>query len=111
MPIFNGQYPPDFTSGLMNLNSVTRMLFCIAQNDSSFRELDIYSLLGVSNILEAAGHEIEQAHDELFDKYEALGKRHRDLRAGLSAYIESHGLSSDSAIARILADDDQEVDR
>ena len=106
MPVFN-----DVTTGLMNLNSVARMIYCIAQEDNLFKEMDAYSWLGVSNILEHAGHEIEKAYDELLDKHEAMIKRYRKMLVELSVFLESHGLSCDSELAKILADAEQEVCR
>ncbi len=65
MTVFSSGLKPDMTSGLLNLNSVKQMLFCIAQNESSARELDAYAMLGISNILEDAGSEIEQDWNEI----------------------------------------------
>ena len=83
--------------------------FCIAQDDGAAQELDAYALLGLSNILDSTGHEIESAYDELLDKQEAMVKRHRKLRAKLAAYLESGTILGKSDLAIILADDEQEV--
>ena len=107
MTVFNGGLKPDMTSGLLNLNSVKQMLFCIAQNESSARELDAYAMLGISNILEDAGNEIEQRWNEMVDKEERLIKRLRKLRAALAALSESVNLVGRSDIAKILADDEK----
>jgi plasmid replication initiation protein len=95
----------------MNLNSIKQMLFCIAQDDSAAQELDAYTLLGISNILDNTGHEIEAAYGELLDKHEAMIKRYRKMLVELSVFLESHGLSCDSDLAKILADAEQEVCR
>jgi len=71
MTVFRGGFKPDTNNGLMNLNSVKQMLFCIAQNESSARELDAYSLLGISNLLDDVGYEIEQAYGKMLDEQEA----------------------------------------
>ena len=55
MTVFNGGFRPDITAGMMSLHSVKQMLFCIAQNDNSAREMDAYTLLGISSIIEDAG--------------------------------------------------------
>ena len=109
MPIFNGGHESDITSGLMNLNSIKQMIFCIAQKDNLSREMGAYDWLGVSNILEHAGHEIEKAYDELLDKHEAMIKRYRKMVVELSVFLESKGLSCDSELAKILADAEQEM--
>ncbi|HBT86969.1 hypothetical protein [Desulfobacter sp.] len=108
MPVFR-DCKPCITSGLLNLQSVKQMLFCIAQDESAAQELDAYTLLGISNILDSTGHEIEAAYDELLDKQEAMVKRHRKLRAKLAAYLESGIILGKSDLAMILADDEQEV--
>lgn len=83
------------------------MLYCIAQEDSSFRELDSFTLLGVSSILEDACREIELAYGHTANQHSALAKRHREMRAALAAYIEAHELPGDSELARILGDDEE----
>ena len=107
MTVFNGGYTPAAHDGLLNLHSVKQMIFCIAQNDSSAQELNAYSLLGISNILEEAGYKIEQDFNEMIDKEEKYIKRHRKLRAALAAYDESGCISDRPSIAQILADDEQ----
>jgi len=108
MTIFNAGDSADITSGLMNLNSVKQMIFCIAQEDNLSREMNAYDWLGVSNILEHAGHEIEKAYDELFDEHEVVVRRYRKMQFELSVYIDSHRLSGDSELVKILADGQQE---
>lgn len=108
--VFQGGNQPDITTGLMNLYSVTQMIFCIAQDDSSAQELDAYTLLGISNILQNAGNEIECAYNELFFKEEVGVKRHMKLRVNLASYLESESIVCKSAIASILADDENRED-
>ncbi len=74
MTVFRGGYQPDISTGLLNLNSVKQMLFCIAQDESAARELDAYSILGISNILADAGHEVEASYNRLDDELEAARK-------------------------------------
>ena len=109
MTVFRGGFKPEISSGLMNLNSVKQMLFCIAQEESAARELDAYSILGISNILGDAGYEIEYEYNSVYEELEATRKRHNKLRAALAFYVESGGFVDMSAIAKILADDEKEA--
>lgn len=107
MTVFRGGHQPDISTGLLNLHSIKQMLFCIAQNKSSAQELDTYAMLGISNLLEEAGHEIEASYDREYSKLEAARKRHMKLRASLAAYIESSRSIEKSAIVNILAEDEK----
>ena len=109
MTVFSGGYKPAAHDGIMNLHSVKQMLFCIAQSDYSTQELDPYSLLGISNILEDAGYQIEREYNDMIDKEEKYIKRHRKLRAALAALGESGNPIGRSDIAQILADDEREL--
>ncbi len=109
MAIFSGGYKPDATQGLMNLQSIRQMIFCIAQDDNSAQELDAFSMLGISNILGEIGYEIEQAYNKMSDDLAATKQRHSELRAALAALSESVNPVSRSDIAKILADDEQGV--
>ena len=90
MAIFRGGFEPDVTQGLMNLQSIRQMVFCIAQDDSAAQELDAFSMLGISNILGEIGFEIEQAYNKMAGELEAEKQRHRELRAALAEYKESN---------------------
>ncbi|WP_321492748.1 hypothetical protein [uncultured Desulfobacter sp.] len=83
MSIFRGGYQSDISTGMLNLCSIKQMLFCIAQDDSAAQEMNYTTLLGISNILEDAGHEIEHDYNALCKKEKAAVKRHMKLRAFL----------------------------
>ena len=107
MTIFNGGYELSMNNGLMNLSSVKQMLFCIAQNDSSSQELDTHTILGVSNILEEIGYEIEQSYDRIRYKREAAERRHSKLREAIAVLKESESLIGRSDLDRILKADEE----
>ncbi len=108
MGVFNGGYKPDTHSGLMKLFSVKQLIFCLGQSDDAAHELDAYSMLGISMMLEEAGYEIEQCYEKILKSEEAAEKRHNKLRAELAALKEIQGLIGASDISRIL-EADQEV--
>lgn len=107
--VSRSELKPDAVLGLMNLNSIKQMFFCIAQSDDSAHELDSYSLLGISNIMEASVDEVEQAYNAMIDAETRHIHRHNKLRADIAAYMESDQFLSKSALAQILADDEKEV--
>ena len=109
MTMFRGGYKPAAHDGLLNLQSVKQMIFCIAQEDSAAQQLDADSMLGISSILEDAGYRIEQEYNEMIHKEEKYIKRHSKLRAALASLAEADRLVEGVAIAQILADDEQEV--
>ena len=91
----------------MNLQAVKQMLFCIAQDDSAAQELNAYSLLGISNILEDAGYRIEQDYSQMIDTEEKYIKRHMKLRADLAAFLEGERFLCKSELGKILAEDEK----
>lgn len=108
MPVFNGGYDYIIDSGFMKLVSIKQLLFCIAQDESVLQELDTYTLLGVTMMLEEAGYEIEQAYDRLDKKLDTAKKRHDELRAALAKYRETNRFGGKSDIDQILRDDERE---
>ena len=92
---------------LMNLQAIKQMLFCIAQDDSAAQELNAYSLLGISNILEDAGYRIERDYNEMISKEDQYIKRHMKLRADLAAFLEGQRFLCKSELAKILAEDEK----
>ncbi len=105
MGTFNGGYTPNAENGLINLYAVKQVLFCIAQSDSAALELDSHSILGLSNILESAGYEIEKGIDEMLHKEDKDLERHNKLRADLMSYLGSGKNLCKSDIVKILAED------
>ena len=70
MTIFTGGFIPDTHTGLRKLWCIKQLLFCIAQEENAFRELDSYSILGLTTILEEIGFEIETHYEALPDELE-----------------------------------------
>nr|WP_320193593.1 hypothetical protein [uncultured Desulfobacter sp.] len=99
---------PDVTNGVIKLDGLRQMLFCVSQSEYSAREMSSSALLGVSAIMEESIEEIEQAYNHMIDNETRYITRHRKLRASLASYLESD-LFCKSGLAKILADDEKEV--
>lgn len=109
MAIFSGGYAESTDSGLMKLWCMKQLLICIAQEEGAFNELDSYSMLGLTMILNEVGYEIETHHDKISDALEASKKRHAKLRADIAALKESGGPIGGSDLAQILEADEEET--
>jgi len=101
-------YEPDI-DGMISLHCIQHMLFCLAQDDSAAKEMDAFTLLGISGILEDCISDIKKSYSQIDDELEALIKRHRKLRSDLAACAESLSFIDSSRVINILADDKREV--